>query len=139
MTVIAWDGQVLAADRMVCLGDTIFKSRKIERISETTWAAGSGSPMTAQVMAFLKGQAPYPKWDKDESFSVLVVKKGFAESWLYTLTEYPEILISPIAIGSGRDFAMTALHLDKSATEAVEIASQLCASCGGGIDDIKVN
>lgn len=42
------------------------------------------------------------------------------------------------AIGSGRDFAMAAMHLGKTAREAVEVAIALSASCGNGIDTLEI-
>ena len=41
-----------------------------------------------------------------------------------------------IAFGAGRDYALTAMFLGKSAIEAVQVAIQLDTSCGMGIDTL---
>ena len=43
------------------------------------------------------------------------------------------------AWGSGRDFALTAMHLGKSAREAVEIACLFENGCGNGVDVLTPN
>ena len=42
------------------------------------------------------------------------------------------------AVGSGEEFAMALLHVGKTAIEAVKITSELCPSCGLGIDHIII-
>lgn len=42
------------------------------------------------------------------------------------------------AWGSGRDFALAALHLGRSAREAVEVACLFETGCGNGIDVIEL-
>lgn len=44
------------------------------------------------------------------------------------------------AIGSGREYAMAAMHLGCSAKEAVEVANALSCDCGRGVDvlDLRV-
>ena len=43
------------------------------------------------------------------------------------------------AIGSGRDFALAAMHLGKTAVEAVEVACHFDSGCGNGIDTLTLN
>jgi ATP-dependent protease HslVU (ClpYQ) peptidase subunit len=42
------------------------------------------------------------------------------------------------AIGSGRDFAIMAMHLGKTAAESVELASLFCNDCGNGVDTLEL-
>jgi hypothetical protein len=43
-----------------------------------------------------------------------------------------------VAIGSGRDFALMAMHLGKSAFEAVRLTCELSIDCGNGIDALEL-
>ncbi|OBR52335.1 hypothetical protein A6456_10570 [Paraburkholderia tropica] len=59
--------------------------------------------------------------------------------WLYGCSAYPFQMEDPFhAIGSGRDFAMAAMWLGKTAVQAVHVASQFCSGCGMGIDALEL-
>jgi ATP-dependent protease HslVU (ClpYQ) peptidase subunit len=42
------------------------------------------------------------------------------------------------ATGSGRDYALAAMHCGKTAREAVEIACLFETGCGNGVDELEV-
>lgn len=82
---------------------------------------------------------PAQQLDKDECASILMVN-GDGLIYQYEHTPYPIPLHNKFwAIGSGRDFAMTALYLGKTAKEAAEIACVLCSDCGNGVDTLTLD
>ena len=61
---------------------------------------------------------------------MLVVRKD-GPLHQYETTPWPLVLHNKQwAIGSGRDFAMAAMYLGKTARAAVELATVLCCACG---------
>ena len=57
----------------------------------------------------------------------------------YETTAYPlRIENRQWAIGSGRDFAVMAMHLGKTAAEAVLLTAQFCHDCGNGVDTVEL-
>ena len=141
MTTIAWDGQTLAADRMASIGNS--KSVCIKKIHELKgggYAAAAGHAGAGALMfRWLDHEAvvgDYPLTDPELCTVIVITEDG-------QLLQYdgplPVKLDAPFyAIGSGRDFALAALHLGKSAKEAVEIASELDQSTGNGIDVVML-
>ena len=143
MTTIAWDGQTLAADKRACYGGNIQTVTKIHRVHGCL-VAGSGelSFILAMVEWVRNGRDPssFPahQRDKDDWQPVLVIEPG-GVVLLYERTPHPirwERL--PCAIGSGRDFALAAMHCGKTAREAVELACALDVFCGNGIDTMTL-
>lgn len=72
--------------------------------------------------------------DKDDWQPLLVIEKDGSISFYDRSRSPVRYEQERIAIGSGRDFAMAAMHLGKSAVEAVEVACALDSGCGNGID-----
>lgn len=138
MTVIAWDGKTLAADKMACEcghGRTV---TKIHRLSDGSLVAFSGDGDGAMaLLAWLKGvRNPdnYPTAQKDNDTGAFLVRPdGRCET--YGKTPFPQVIEDRcFAMGHGRDFALAAMHLGRSAREAVELACRLDVYCGNGID-----
>ena len=141
MTCIAWDGRTLAADKRACLGGLVNTMTKIHRIGDLL-VGGSGETSFIWTMIEWvragRNVADFPKsqGDKDDWQPMLVIESG-GQILLYERTPYPcRYEQSVFAIGSGRDFARAAMHLGKSAREAVEVACALDAGCGNGIDTL---
>jgi len=142
MTVIAWDGTTLAADKQMSCGNTTSIVTKICYVPEhraIVGACGSIAQLQEFLAWFKNGQKidNYPKNmnNKDEFASGIAIKDDCA--YLYQESPYPTYIESPFfAIGSGRDFAIAAMHCGKTAKEAVEIASLYDAYCENGVDEI---
>lgn len=142
MTVIAWDGRTLAADKRVSYGNMSRTTTKIRRVGDClVGIAGSGSIGLAVVEWLGNGADPaaFPKLqeDADDHANVLVIRPdGCIEE--YARTAYPTVYEDKFAaIGSGRDFAVAAMHLGKTAREAVEVACLFDTGCGNGIDTLE--
>lgn len=144
MTVIAWDGTALAADRMMNFGGYWAPTTKVHRLRSGGLMAGCGSSaLVAEMRAWLDAGAdpatfPAAQRVEKDSCSVLVVRPG-GMLFQYENTPYPLALNTRRwAIGSGRDFAAMAMHLGKTAAEAVRLTAELCNDCVGGVDTLPL-
>ena len=143
MTCIAWDGKTLAADKRACSSGLINTLTKIHRIDGLLVGGSGESSFIQNMLAWIRtGRDPekFPKsqGDKDDWQPILVIERDGSPS-LYERTPYPVRFEQPfIAIGSGRDFVRAAMHLGKTAREAVEVAIALDCGCGNGIDTLEL-
>lgn len=143
MTVIAFDGKTLAADkrcgtsypravtkiRRTKAGELIGVTGWIDRgIWLMDWYENCGDPKQL------------PDWQKNpDAGCELIVVKPDGSVWIIGEFGLPWQVESPThAIGSGRDFAAAAMHLGFDAVRAVEIACELSATCGNGIDTLTM-
>lgn len=152
MTVVAWDGRTLAADKRAVnagMQRTVTKVRKLpiattdHRPAHYVLVAGSGSfdqvmLMTEWVRAG-EDPATFPasQRDKDAYASMVIID----ENRVYVIEQLPvrfRVEDQLYAMGSGRDFAMMAMHLGKSAAEAVELAALYQTDCGNGVDAVTL-
>lgn len=142
MTVIAWDGKTLAADKRSTICGNPSTVTKIHRVpGGLVGFSGSGSH-AMELLAWFKAGAPvesFPKpRDEDGAGSLFIASDG--QIRLYSATSpYYEVLEQPFyARGGGRDYALAALYLGKTAREAVEVACALDTGCGNGIDTLTL-
>jgi len=139
MTIVAWDGATMAADRMSCYGSTpLIGTRKIHRIEspdKRTFLVGcSGRRDHIEAfMAWLRGGSK-PDMQRDDEFSTMVIDPR-RRIWLITGTLiYVQISAKKWGVGCGVDYALGAMAAGATAQEAVRIASKLDINCGGGVD-----
>jgi len=142
MTVIAWDGKTLAADKMSCAAGHGHTVTKIHRLRDGSIAGFEGDGDSAMaLLAWLNAARDpnaYPEAQKDNAACAFVVTPGGVCN-SYGKTPYPQRLEDQIyAMGHGRDFALAAMHCGKTAREAVEIACRLDVFCGNGIDTLTL-
>lgn len=139
MTVIAWDGKTLAADRMSSCFELIEPVTKIWRLKDGSLigAAGSATRCLAMMDWIEKGADP-----------AAIPPFQMTDDWVHVLRVMPDktllryengafplkVEAEKTAIGSGRDFAIAAMHLGLGAVEAVELANKLSSSCGCGVN-----
>jgi hypothetical protein len=139
MSVIAWDGKVLAADKRALSGTLIRTTTKIFASERALMAYAGDSDAGEEIMAwFTSGRKPehFPSSQRDkDTWAGFLVVFNTGDIWKYERTPYP-IKFPPqqFAIGSGRDFAMAAMYCGKSAPEAVEVACVFDSGCGNGVD-----
>lgn len=139
MTVIAWDGNILAADKM--LSDSVIwrHSTKIRRHGDFLIGLAGDSDMTREMADwFVRGAKveEFPVGSRlIENYSEMLVIHPDKSISLYQRTPFPIMLDGPqAALGNGRDAAMAVMLLGHNAIKAVEVACQICTGCGGGID-----
>lgn len=142
MTVIAFDGVRLAADRRSTHGSLIRHLTKIHTIGEV-FVAHSGDAAEGRWMLewYRQGAkaAEFPEFQKNtDRWAPLHVffKDGVIHA--YERSPYP-IIYPPqmYATGSGRDFALMAMRLGKSPKEAVELTIEFDSGCGNGVDTLQ--
>lgn len=141
MTVIAWDGKTLAADKMSCSVGYGYTVTKVHRLADGSIAAlagdGDGAMALLHWLNSERDPDKYPPAQKDNDTSGLVVQRS-GVVWSYGKTPYPQrIECSLYAMGHGRDFALAAMHCGRSAREAVELTCKLDVYCGKGVDTLE--
>lgn len=134
MTTIAWDGKTLAVDSGNTLGDTMLPGgcKKLWRLDLVNpklppdWMTFTGE--TQDGLAFLGWLASMetiaqPKLD--ESFAALVWNPRDKVLLRYECKLWPHVVEAPFyASGSGREYALAAMHLGHSAEVAVAVACE---------------
>jgi hypothetical protein len=143
LTVIAFDGTTLAGDRMGSKNPMLFEVRKVHRIRGHLigWAGKTDAGASFNHW-FESGCDPdkYPKMQErgDDGVDAIVISPE-GRIFLYESGPYPtEVMQRTFAIGSGAEAALAVMALGYSAEKAVEIASQICAGCGMGMDRLSL-
>jgi hypothetical protein len=142
MTVIAYRDGVLATDQRGFRGDTAVLSNKIHKVSDG-WMAGAGSTATIlEVVNWYRAGADpkeFPANQRTENNDVIVLltKHGV---FVFERGPFPVRFRGDfLACGSGAAYAHTAMHLGKSSLEAAKVAGELCITCGGGVDFVRLD
>lgn len=141
MTIIAWDGTTLAADKRAIAQSHCWTITKIARVGEfLVGVSGRGEKIREFQQWIERGRVPeqYPKRNSEEEWfcGLVIGRDGVIEH--YEASPLPMIVEDPThAIGTARDFARAAMHLGKTAREAVELACLFSADCGNGVDSIS--
>ena len=143
MTVVAFDGQSLAGDRLAAAGGTpLPRTRKVFWLrapngKQALVGFSGGSSYTNAYLNWMNG-GPAPVSGPDEKWSILLIehprlvwyRSDSANRWdLFGATKW--------AIGSGADYALGAMAAGKTAADAVRIASRLDVGCGLGVDVVR--
>lgn len=141
MTVIAWDGRTLAADKRAVFGSSTYVVTKIIRVDADRLVGVAGSMARgALIIDWLRRNGPpaeYPKQEDAEDWVSCIVVHRDGRIHRYETRGIPiPMESSRHAIGSGRDYATAAMHCGRAAQEAVAIACEYCADCGNGIDTL---
>lgn len=141
MTVVAWDGKTLAADRRCTRGGTIYSTLKIHRVGDMLVGMSGGTDYCAALLAWFKNGAKpedWPETQKDPDYAcALVIVDGMA--FTYDRTPVPVPMLEPIcAIGSGREVALGAMTAGATAAESVHIATRWMSDCGNGVDTLTL-
>lgn len=143
MTIIAWDGHTLAADKMANMHGYKCKVTKIEKFEGKLLFSSGNFDVLKELFHWFKSGADPDKWpsiqsDKDEwgSLGIIMPDKTILR---YDRRPYPFIIEEKFfAVGSGRDYALAAMSLGCTAEKAVEVASQFCPNCGLGVDTLTL-
>ena len=138
MTVIAWDGKIIAADRQSTYGGLKKCATKLFKHEDSILGIAGTDCSGLMLIEWFK-QGAYPEeWPKcqehDDHWANLIVAKKESIGF-YSL--YPALILiedSATAWGAGQDFAMGAMKMRANAIEAVTVTCELSDSCGCGID-----
>lgn len=141
MTVLAWDGKTLAADKRAVVGGGLRRTvTKIQRYKSVLLGATGDWDIAMQLMEWWKADAVPDKFHevfrKAEATLIVISRTGILtwNSGPYPLPHECE----KAAFGSGRDYAEMAMYLGKSAKEAVELACLFQSDCGDGVDTLSL-
>jgi hypothetical protein len=141
MTVIAWDGKTLAADRQINVGEMKYRSSKIEKLDNGEVIAWNGCIDAGLVLAqwYKDGADPkkFPYDPKDNAMTDLVVADSSGVR-AYCQSPHPHIPDGPMAWGSGALAAKAALKMGGNAVTAVSVTCDVSNSCGMGIEHYTV-
>jgi hypothetical protein len=143
MSVVAWDGKTVAADKRACLFDAAMKTTKAWLmpggiIVATTGERGFGLAMVDWWSAGALA-ATWPPFQATDDWARLIVFEPGQDPYTYERQPVRQVVEDPfMAWGSGRDFAMGAMAMGANARQAVAIASQFNVYCGNGIDEFSV-
>jgi ATP-dependent protease HslVU (ClpYQ) peptidase subunit len=144
MTIIAWDGQTLAADKRATLSGLASVVTKIYEVPQgLLGVAGEFSRFGAILEWFReKDAAPKhcPKFQQDvETCLHIVLIANNGAIWKYECSGHPYLVEDvKFAMGSGRNYAIAAMECGKSAPEAVQIACKFDIYCGNGYDTLTL-
>lgn len=136
MTTIAWDGKTLAGDTVGISACMRRRVQKIFRLSSGDLFGAAGEYDEALLAKeWLEDQSKSKPTLKD--FSGLLITEDGAFKLESALIRMP--ILEPFhAIGSGRDFAIMAMHLGKTAREAVELTLIYDAYSGGPVETLEL-
>lgn len=144
MTVIAWDGKTLAADKRGSdngIARTVTKIRRTKdgHLIGTSGGSSRGMELAAWYEAgAIPAEFPATERDEDKCAMLVVIRPGPSVVF-FMANPYGKVFEDEkFAMGSGRDFATTCMHLGMEAKEAVRIASELDMNCGNGIDVLSL-
>ena len=138
MTVLAWDGKTLAADRLACAGHmkaTVTKILRFEK--ELLGICGNLATGKELKMWYLSGAETdnFPAAALEDGGTELVVIKENGRVWVYAASAVPfEIEDEVCAFGAGGEAAWAAMLCGATAEQAVTVTSQVNITCGNGMD-----
>jgi hypothetical protein len=143
MTVIAWDGKTIAADRLVSCGGIIQETKKLyEGVNGCTLSfSGEGAKGLMMVAWFNDGADPdkWPEFQRGDNYVALIVADSQGVDVYYDEPVPTTFTNNFNAWGAGAEFAIGAMAAGKTAEEAVIIANDHCTGCGRGVDVIELN
>lgn len=143
MTVIAFDGTTIAADRGAVSHGHMRAMRKLFPLPDGSIAAITGeAPHAIAIKNWLiDGADPsrFPKPQVAEDPGYLWVVKPDRTIMVYEGTPWPlTFMDQTFAAGCGRDYAVGAMSMGASAIEAVNIACKHDVNCGMGVDSYRI-
>jgi ATP-dependent protease HslVU (ClpYQ) peptidase subunit len=136
MTTIACDGKVIAGDGQVTDNGTIHDTQfiKVVRLEDGRVAGFSGS-IYKQVQAIDYLNYKRSEIDLGDAFeAVILCDNGL--TYVMDGKGVQARLQAPVAIGSGAVYALTAMRLGKTASEAVAVAIDLDIYSSGHIIEL---
>lgn len=142
MTVIAWDGETLAADRRATSGGGIARTvTKIQKHGDVLLGVTGDWDIASEMREWFKAgavPADFPKTAREGDATLVVIRRGLIES--FNSGPYPmPIQEEKAAWGSGRDYAEATMYLGGSAVQGVQVASHFQTDCGNGFDTLALD
>ena len=142
MSIVAWDGKSLAADRMATADEMRYAVTKIMPVKGGAIAWCGPQEYGLTLLEWVLEGEQQDKWPecqaRDNWARIIVVKHGGC-IYEYESLPIPQPITEPfMAWGSGRDFAMGAMAAGATAKQAVEITNRFSTTCGCGVDVVRL-
>lgn len=147
MSVIAWDGKTLAADRQANDDGMRRMATKLIVTAKGEALAWTGDHSYGLALAgWYTIQTVWPTAPEGVWARLVVVRMANGKMPDGSVLKKPQVVVfenMPVEVeivddfmawGSGRDFAMGAMAMGAGAVKAVEVACQLDTNCGMGVD-----
>lgn len=135
MTTIAWDGRTLAGDRQGNSGGLGYSVTKVRRTADNRLIAFCGDIGVGVLMLdWLEHGGDRPHAQQTDRWVTALEITPDGSCWCHGRDARWKIEQPFFAVGSGRDFALAAMALGKSAPEAVELAARFDTGTGKGLD-----
>lgn len=144
MTCIAYKDGKIAVDGLMTIGKMVSGDNRDKKYDfDGGWLFYSGPDAALDAIQQIDDIESLLKQDIGESWVGIYVKDKSMRIIGANPGELPTTYVwrdmeTPIAFGTGGDFAMGAMHSGKSAKEAVEITSKLVTSVGGTIREYSL-
>ncbi len=144
MTTIAFDGNVLAADRLMSGCALPVAIKKIRRTGDGRLLGGCGSAVAMLAMmdwlaALPKDRRHRPKFRvDDDDFVVLEIFKNRKIIEHLNAGSLP-VRAKKYAVGSGREYAIMAMHCGCTAVNAVKHTAKFDPYTGLGVDFLRLD
>jgi len=143
MTVIAWDGKTLAADRQSQCGDGIIAVTKIFRVANCLVGITGDLTTGLEMKEWLRNTDPAlfrQEWRNPDAGAGMLVIYPDGTAWKYESSPTPFPLEGPFAAaGSGASHALVAMDCGSTARQAVLLVQRYINSCGMGCDLLDLN
>ena len=126
----------IAADSMVSGDDSFYMVEKLRRGKESVYGAcGNWDACLKFLSAISEG-----KQELDSDLDVTVLELRHDGIWVYESTIIPARIKNDFwAVGTGANFAIAAMHLGMSPTEAVNLACLYDSSSHGPVDTMMLD
>jgi ATP-dependent protease HslVU (ClpYQ) peptidase subunit len=143
MTTIAWDGTTLAADKQAAVGGNRTTVTKIRKLADGSLLGTTGAfTMGLEVMAWVEAgadPATVPPFQRTDDWQGVVHIRTDASIWLYERGPMPfRVEDKFIALGSGHDLALAAMHLGCDAEKAIRVAAVFDPNTGATVDTLQL-
>lgn len=138
MTTVAFDGVHLVSDTLG-VDPWGFRHLEVEKIQKSEdgsfcFGAAGGTDAIVSWVKQIRGMSlnevleyGFPEFDENNNNNAILLcsrRDGHTEIWTLTGRTFHKVHRKFHAIGSGRDYAVAAMYLGKSAEEAVKIAAE---------------
>lgn len=139
MTVIAWDGNSLAADKLNWFAGSTTTITKIRKIRGELYGISGKTALAQSCWKWIESEMSddsFPGLQNDGEKSCIIMHiDSNRKIWIYEHGKNPWHNESPYyAIGGGGELAVGAMAMKANAKQAVEVAIQHNSLCGKGID-----
>lgn len=144
MTVIAWDGKTLAADKQSTCAGFGTTVTKIHKTAAGIVGFAGSAPHARALITWFDSGAELDRWPASRDATnwadaLLILPSGEVREYAGNGGGHYELVEDAFtAMGSGRDYALAAMHLGHGAKKAVQVACELDITCGKGIDVLEL-